>query len=131
MLVVDMAVWTDSKKFMWYGWSGYDYHVTFTTVQSLEAAMKAVTQFFLSRCASKTEVSDGGHLRFARGKRPWCWLSILETRQPQSIDVRIGRDLDTTTVSVDYHVMNRFGLIVAPCMFTREVTDLRAQMDRL
>src|SRR5215471_10947826 len=108
-----MARWTDNKRLMWYGWSGYDYRSTFTSCQPVEIALQTATQFFLSRRANRSEVSEKGHVRFTRGRKPWCWLSPLETRQPQSIDVRISRDLESTTVSVDYHVMNRFGLVVA------------------
>lgn len=125
-----MALWTDDKRVMWYGWSGYDYRSTFTCRQPVEAAIRAVTQFFLSRRGEKTQLADSNHVRFTRGKRPWSWFSISETSQSQSIDVRVSRDAEVTTVSIDYHVTHSFGLIVAPSMLAREVSELRAEMER-
>jgi hypothetical protein len=92
--------------------------------------MQAITLFFLSRRGRKTDLTHSGHVGFRRGKRPWSWFFISETRQPQSIDVRVSRDSEVTTVNIDYHVSNSFGFIVAPCMFAREVRDLRAEMER-
>jgi hypothetical protein len=88
-----------------------------------------VTQFFVARRAEVQEQSAGTRIRFSRGKRPWSWFFVSETRQPQSIDVTLSGDSEATVVSIEYHVTNAFGAIVAPCMFTREIADLRAEME--
>jgi hypothetical protein len=114
---------------MWYGRSGYAYRARLSCHRSIEAAAQTVTEFFVARRAEVREQSAGTRIRFSRGKRPWSWFSISETRQPQSIDVTLSGESETTVVSIEYHVTNAFGAILAPCMFTREVADLRAEME--
>jgi len=124
-----MTLWTDDKKFMWYGRSGYHYRASLPCRQSSEVTAGRVKQFYLARRAFLTEAADG-HITFTRGKRPWSWFMPSETRQPQSIDVTLSHQAGVTTIAIDYHVTNRFGAVVAPCMFIREVHSLQAETEK-
>jgi hypothetical protein len=125
-----MRLWTADKKFMWYGSSGYHYQVKLSCPQSREIAADRLRRFYLARRGVLSQTSADGHIRFSRGKRPWSWFMPSETRQPQIIDITLTRRSEATNVAIDYHVTNRFGVIIAPCMFDREIGSLRIELEK-
>ena len=115
---------------MFYGSSGYHYQATLSCQHSREISADRVRSFYLARRGRLSETSADGHMIFTRGKRPWSWFMPSETRQPQIVDIILSQQAGATSIAVDYHVTNRLGLIVAPCMFDREIVSLRIELEK-
>ena len=126
-----MRLWATEKKFLWYGLSGYHYQAKLLCPLSREIAADRVRRFYLARRGVLSEPSADGHISFMRGKRPWCWFTPSETRQPQVVDIVLSQQSEVTSVDIDYHVTNRFGLLVAPCRFDSEIGSLRVELEKL
>lgn len=124
-----MKLWTADKKSMWYGASGWHYHASLSCPQSRDITAERLKRFYIARRGVLSEPAADGHIRFSRGKIPWSWLTRSETWQPQTVDITLSQEARVTNVAIHYHVTNRFGLVVAPCMFDREIQSLRVELE--
>jgi len=125
-----MRLWATDKRLMFYYFSGYHYHATLLCPLSRETAADRVRLFYSARRGVFGGLSVDGHLSFTRGKRPWSWFSKSETMQPQVVAIVLHQQAGTTNVDIDYHVTNRFGLLVAPCRFDDEIESLRGDLEK-
>ena len=125
-----MRLWTSDKLFMWYGTSGYHYQASLSCAQSREVVVERLRHFYSARRGVFSEPSADDRMSFSRGRRPWSWFMPSEARQPQVVDITLSVQEQTTNVAIDYHVTNRFGLLVAPCMFDREIAKLREELEK-
>jgi hypothetical protein len=53
-----------------------------------------------------------------------------EARQPQTIDITLTWQAEVTSVAIEYHVTNLFGLLVKPCFFDGEIAKLRDELEK-
>jgi hypothetical protein len=125
-----MRLWKADTKFMWHGFSGYHYQAKLTCLRTREVAADRVRRFYLAQRGVLNATSADGNFRFSRGKRPWSWFMPSETRQPQTIDITLSQQAAVTSIAIDYHVTNYFGLLVKPCMFDREIAQLREELEK-
>jgi hypothetical protein len=125
-----MKLWATSKKFMFYGFSGYHYQARLLCPLDRKKVTDRLRQFYLAHRGVFRETTADGRISFTRGKKPWCWLCTSETMQPQVVDIVLSQHEGGTCVDIDFHVTNCFGLLVAPCRFDDEIKSLRGELEK-
>jgi hypothetical protein len=107
---------------MFFGGSGYDYAADIACESGVEVVSDLIVGFYLSAGAKLMERTEA-RIVFKRGEKKGT--VNLETNQPQTISVDLGREPESTRARIHYHVHSEWGAVIWSSGLTKEVARLR------